>query len=380
MTEYELRERLSAIDADDASAIDELYTIIEHADANGHRGVAFDARRQLAYAFGREMQWDKFFPLFARCLNDYDADPTAFDAGEYYRLLSWYVSTTELMAQFPNIDLAQLYGALADVEQRLRTAGYSTASLHGARREIAEGLRDFATEEREYRLWHQTGGAQRTSAWDHATEISRLVARAEPAAMTRAAELSVPAVRGQIQFDRPFGEAACEAILPLVLTGNRDDGLRAVTAFLDVIDGDNDLLFYYEDRIMPALGYALLGRLDEAHHQLRRNFHGFNRLTRPAGEMAFAAEASVVLREIVKSGFGSLDSGCYCDEDPPITAAELHDQMTARALGWADAFDRRNGNTAQGDGVRFIMSLQPVAPVIPPTPPRRKGLLGRFLR
>ena len=127
--------------------------VVRHADAGGFHRLAFTARRELASAYSVDRQWDKAFPLFSRCLSEYDARPGEFGPEEDYTLRRWYASIAQSMAEFPEISLAQIYGAFEDMERRFRAGGHGLRQVHAARRWVAQVARDWPEEERCYQQW-----------------------------------------------------------------------------------------------------------------------------------------------------------------------------------------------------------------------------------
>src|SRR5690606_21752718 len=89
-TETELTARYRAVGSGWHAAVRaELEEIVAHADAGGHHRLAFRARRDLANRHCVSGQWDRGFPLFARCLSDYDSRPDDYGPQEEWSLRSW---------------------------------------------------------------------------------------------------------------------------------------------------------------------------------------------------------------------------------------------------------------------------------------------------
>ena len=132
--------------------------VVRHADAGGYLRLAFAARRGLADAYCYDRQWDKAFPLFARCLSEYDQRPGEYGAEEEWQLREWYAWMAMTMAEFPEITLAQVHGALDDVTARVQAGGHSLREVHAARRAVAQFVGDWDEEDRCYRMWQAAGG------------------------------------------------------------------------------------------------------------------------------------------------------------------------------------------------------------------------------
>lgn len=120
-TEAELEDemaRASQLDTYEAQQA-ALENMVRHADAGGYLRLAFEARRSLANAYCVGRQWDKAFPLFSRCLSDYDRRPGDYGPEEDLALRQWYAYIATTMAEFPEISLPQITGVFDDIARRM---------------------------------------------------------------------------------------------------------------------------------------------------------------------------------------------------------------------------------------------------------------------
>ncbi|TCO60515.1 hypothetical protein [Actinocrispum wychmicini] len=343
--------------------------VVRHADAGGFPRLAFAARRGLASAYSVDRQWHKAFPLFARCLAEYDQRPWQFGPEEDWSLRNWYTSIAQSMAEFPDVTLAQIYGAFEDMERRFRAGGHSLVDVHAARRWVAQLACDWAEEERCYQAWIAAGGANPRSVWDFEPEVERLVLRGDETSLAKAREIAAPVLAGQIGFDEPPVPIQCLMLVPLAKAGAYAD---AASAYRRSGRSMEYGVYRYEYSGMRIEFCALTGNEDAGLRELKRRLHGFPTLNRPNGKMEFATSAAVLLGRLVAVGRGGEMVGCVCGEEPAVPAAKLRDDMSAIALDLATRFDHRNGTTAQGDRIRRKLTLQPVADFVPLTPTSRR--------
>ena len=346
-----------------------LETVVRHADAGGFPRLAFTARRHLANAYSVDRQWDKAFPLFSRCLSDYDQRPWEFGPEEDYTLRRWYTTIAQSMAEFPEISLSQVFGAFDDMEGRFRAGGHNLREVHGARRWVAQLVGDWDEEERCYQQWTAAGGADPRSVWDFEAEVERLVMRGDEASLVLARELAAPVLAGQVSFDEPPAPIQCLMLLPLLRVGALAEAAQAYRRSMRAMAYD---VYRYEYSGMQIEFCALTGNEDAGLSDLKPRLHGFPTLNRPNGKMEFAASVAVLLRRMVEAGRGGELVGCACGQEPPRPVAALKEEMTRIALDLAARFDARNGTPSQGDRVRSRLGAQPVIDYLALAPTSRK--------
>ncbi|HYH29125.1 MAG TPA: tetratricopeptide repeat protein [Pseudonocardia sp.] len=369
--EPELWSQLARADAMDHGETQQalMEDVVRHADAAGFHRLAFAARRALASAYSVDRQWHKAFPLFARCLSDYDARPWRFGPEEDWALRRWYTHIAQSMAEFPEIPLEQVYGAFTDMERRFRAGGHGLRDVHAARRWVAQLAGDWAEEERCHRQWIAAGGPDPASVWDVEAEIERLVLRGDAQSLDVARELAAPVLAGEVRFDEPSAPIQCLMLLPLARAGRHAEAARAYRrADRALADG----VYRYEYSGMLVEFCALTGNESVGLADLRPRLHGFPTLNRPNGKMEFAASAAVLLDRLVGDGRGAELVGCSCGEEPEVPIARLRDEMVATALDLAARFDARNGTTCQGDRIRARLAARPVVDHLPLTPTSRR--------
>ena len=343
--------------------------VVRHADAGALHRLAFAARRDLANAYSVGRQWDKAFPLFSRCLSEYDARPGDFGPEADYALRNWYAHIAQSMAEFPEISLAQIYGAFEDMERRFRAGGHNLGSVHDARRWVAQLARDWSEEERCYREWKTAGGSDPDSVWDFEAEVERLVLRGDDASVERALAMAGPVLAGEVTFDEPPAPIQCLMLLPLVRAGRFEDAAKAFhRARRAMYQG----VYRYEYGGMKVEFCALTGNEETGLSALREHLAGYPTLNRPNGKMEFATAGAVLLRRLVEAGRGG-EAVRATGSDLAWSVAELHQEMDGTARDLAARFDQRNGTTSQGDRIRARLAAAPIVDFLPLTPTARKA-------
>jgi tetratricopeptide (TPR) repeat protein len=333
----------------------QLEDVVRHADAGGFSRLAFVARRALASAYCVGRQWDRAFPLFARCLSEHDSRVREFSPAEAASLRSWYCWIIQSMAEFPAIGLPRIYAALDDVEQRYRAAGQNLREVYETRRSVAHIAADWEQEDHYFRQWLAAGGPDPGGLWDFALQVDRLTDRGADAA---AYELAAPVLAGARTFGVPPVPVQIDMLLPLARLGRHAEARQAFRRarrdiFRDVYR------FEYSGKLIEFC--ALTGNLDAGLDLVSAMMWGFPTLNRPTGRMGFAASVAVLMQQMVEAGRGAEPIG-WSKQDPDeyVTAAQLLEQMRGIALDLAARFDARNGTTAQGDLVRARLAAQPV--------------------
>ncbi|MCD0447158.1 hypothetical protein LO763_26425 [Glycomyces sp. A-F 0318] len=335
-----------------------LEDVVGAAEAGGFARLAFFARRALADAYCVGRQWDRAFPLFARCLSEHDARRHELDPYEDAALRSWYCRIIQTMAEFPAIGLPRIYAALDDLEKRYRTAGGDLREVYATRRSVAHIAADWDQEQHYFRQWTAAGGPDRTHLWDFALQVDRLTDRGDDAA---AYELAAPVLAGARTFDEPPVPVQVDMLLPLARLGLHAEARRAFRLARRGVDRD---VYRYEYHGKLIEFCALTGNLDAGLDTLSRMMWGFPTLNRPTGKMDFAAATAVLMRQMVDAGRGDEPIGwAKQDEDEYVDAAQMLERMRGTALDLATRFDARNGTTAQGDRVRARLAARPVARV-----------------
>jgi len=359
-TEAELRAQLNVASGMPMGEAQQaaMQDVVLHADAGGFPWLAFDTRRKLADAYCVDRQWDKAFPLFSRCLSDYDRRPGDFSPEEELELREWYTFIIGTMAEFPEVTLDQIRGALADVEQRFKTGGHSLREVYSRRRWVAMLTGDWDEEERCYRLWQAAGGPRPGDVWDFENEVERLVLRGDEASVARALAMAGPVLAGQMSFTEPAAPILCLMLMPLARSGQ----LELAAAVYQ--RARRELLsrkpYRYEYSGMLHEFCALTGNEYQGLTDMRVRVSGFYSLNRPNGKMEYAASLAVLCRWLVAVGRGNCTVRGE-SQGHDVFVGVLAADAPRIALDLAARFDQRNQNTWQGDRIRARLAAVPVA-------------------
>ncbi|MBO0767826.1 MAG: hypothetical protein J2O48_03990 [Solirubrobacterales bacterium] len=297
LSEQELgRELVRAAELDNREAQQAaLENVVVHADAGGHRRLAFHARRTLADAYTVGRQWDKAYPLLSRCLSEYDRDVSGYGPEEEYGLLEWFAFLAPTMAEFPEISLDQVDAIFNDLEQRFRTAGHNLRTVYAARRWVAQLICDWDQEQRWYQQWLAAGGPRPGNVWDFEAEIERLVRRGDDA---QARQLAAPVLDGQRSFSEPPVPIQCLMLLPLARAGQFGQAARAYRGARRGMSGKRPYRYEYGGMLhefCALTGNEWLGK----EVGLSGRLLGFDTLNRPNGKMEYATSVAVLCRELV---------------------------------------------------------------------------------
>ncbi len=355
-----------------------MQDVIRHADAGGLPRLAFDARQKLANAYCVDRQWDKAFPLFSRCLSDYDRRPGDFSPEEELELREWYVFIISTMAEFPEVTLDQIYGALADVEQRFKAGGHSLRTVHAMRRWVAMLTGDWDEEERSYRLWHAAGGPAPGNVWDFEAEIERLILRGDGASRARALALAAPVLAGQMSFSEPSAPILCHMLLPLAQAGQFTLAVAAYQRARRDLFGAGPYRYEYSGMLHEFC--ALTGNQYQGLEDMKLRLRGFYTLNRPNGKMEYAASLAVLCRWLNAAGGGGIRVSGPGPGYPVLIAALAGDAWRI-AMDLAARFDQRNRTPWQGNRIRARLEAPPVVGQLPLGPagqrPRATAAAGR---
>jgi tetratricopeptide (TPR) repeat protein len=350
----------------DEARIASLEEAVRQAEAGRSRRVAFTARRMLADAYSETGQWDRAFPLFARCLSEHDRYPDDVGPEEDRLLREWYVHIVRSMSEFPDIALSQIQQAFQDVEQRYRAGGHSLREVYGARRWVSQLTGNWVEEQRQHRLWHAAGGPRPGDVRDFEAEVERLVLRGG-AALDHVRTIATPALTGELTFDEPVVPIQCLMLVPLVRAGAHDAAALAYRRSRRGLDRGG---YRHEYAGLQLEFCALTGNEDAGRRILRERLRSFRTIRRPTGEMEFATAIAVLCRRLIATGRGLASFQAFGNGET-TTATALYEEMHGTALRLAASFDARNGSTAQGDRIRARLDAVPLLEFLPLGPTAR---------
>lgn len=330
-----------------------LEDVVRRADAAGEDELAFYSRLGLvtAYVMGGEPR--KSLVPFARCVADWDADPSRYQ--DYSQLFHWcfkYAPST--LTKFPEVPLDRTYAVLDDMERRWRLSGHSMHAVHQHRWLVAHHIGDVETAAEQFRLWSTAPrddlsdcvGCDPTSKVHHLTGAGRTA---------DAVALSVSVLDGQLTCDEQPQQMLTALLPAYVAEGMYSEAVDAHRKAYRILRGRVGELSEYADHVAFL---ARTGNELKAVELIERHLREFDHPPSPYAEMTFAAAAAHAL--------GRVDGlAVRLPQGETISAAALGEQLAGRALELAAQFDTRNGTTHRGTVIREMLTAEPWVEYLP---------------
>jgi cellulose synthase operon protein C len=365
-TEQGLRERLAGAaelgygEAKDA----QLEDVLREAEAAGFARLAFDTRLELLNSYGIGPQRVKLFVPFARCLADYDRDPERYDDRVLHRLLWSFKHVVTSLVYFPEVPLAQVRGALADMARRYAAHGRSPHAVHTYQCLAADHLGDTAAADEEYQRWSAAPRDELSDCrgCEPTSRAAYLSARGRD---EEAIAIAEPVLSGELGCVQQPQTALTALLLPYARTGRHDEARAAHRRAYRVLRSQPEDLDVLADHVEFC---ALTGNESRGLELLQRHLPWLDRPVKPYAAMRFAATAALLLRRVEEAGQGGLTVPRPAHRDRPaadVAVPELRETLAAQAIELAGRFDRRNGTGHQGRLVRGTLAAEPVAEHIP---------------
>ena len=337
-----LAEALEKI-KDSPEKIAVLEDAVRHADATGDLRLQYKAREDLVEAAYFGGAPDKAIVAYTWCLAQFDRNPGVFDE---WRLLWRYKWMVNVIPDFPQIPLAQIYEMIEDMERRFRRGGYGLRSVYQYRYRVARflGLRDEAI-----RYYHR---AQRELA-DAVSDCQacRIDEQSSFHVYTgedeRALEIAQPLVNLR-HFCRTVPERTfARLLLPLLRLNRREeaDDFHRRGYRLSEVRSHGSIEYVSDHVVYLALTGDPLGaaRLVAKHYRWSETNHN------PHERFIFYRAAWLALDLLAGQGLTEvalrLPPTFPLNEEASLhETARLRDWFSARALEIARRFDERNGN------------------------------------
>ncbi|WP_329482019.1 hypothetical protein OG555_07105 [Kribbella sp. NBC_01484] len=342
-----------------------LEDVVRRADAAGEEDLAFYSRLSLvtAYVMGGEPR--KSLVPFARCVADWDASPDQY-RGYSHTFLWCFKYAPSTLTKFPEVPLDRAYAVLDDMERRWRQGGHSMHAVHQHRWLVAHHIGDADTAAEQFRLWSTAPrddlsdcvGCDPTSKVHHLTSVGRTA---------DAVALAVSVLDGQLTCaEQP--QQMLTALLPAyVAEGMYSEAVDAHRKAYRILRGRVGELSEHADHVVFL---ARTGNELKAVELIERHAPELADPPSPYAEMVFAAGASLALSRV--------DAGLMIRQPSGSTpAAELAEQLAARALDLAAQFDARNGTTHRSDEIRATLTAEPWVEYLPLSETARRAQLRK---
>ncbi|ATY10166.1 hypothetical protein CU254_06610 [Amycolatopsis sp. AA4] len=344
-----------------------LADAVRRADRLREPQAAFRSRRMLADACRRDGRWDRVRDLVHECLDAYDQRQWQFDRDDEAELLGWSAWWAECMVDFPDLSLEEIHAALQGVARRCAAADLPQHEVYAAQRGVAAHLGDWPTADDAHLRWVATAPTGQDDRWLDVTTIEHHLCKGES---SRARHLAAAMLENPASLEDPLTFVRCLMLLPLARGGEWDLAALTFRRIRRATSGE----FLSPEQLGWIIEFCALTGNALAGIDWLAPMAGFETRQRPFATMEFAAAVAVLARELVRAGRGDtvLDLG---PEDPNTVPLHVLARRTRRlALDLADQFDRRNGNTFQGDRIRARLAAEPLTDFLPIDPTSRPPL------
>jgi tetratricopeptide (TPR) repeat protein len=337
-----------------------LERVARMSDALGHLPLGVSCRIALIDSAYYLARYDLMLAPFAWARAAEEKDPEAFNDYERHSLNWSHKWITTGLRRDPRFSLDQLQAVIGQLADRYGRLGFSVQPVHGARAEFA------------YHVGDMTGLAEHLGRY-LATERGPMadceacMVEEQVWMLARLGRFSEAAAHG---WEGLSGNTNCSTqpqgilsalLWPLLEIGDAERAAHAHLTAYRLIK-DDEITSYVHEHIRFC---ALTGNVSRGEDILRRSLHKVTAAQLPADEMSFAECASVLLQRIPAETVFEVPSV------GTLTAAELLDRLSTRAIELAKAFDARNGTSAWIDRVSRALEQADYAPVelaVPVTP------------
>ena len=318
-----------------------------------------------AYAYGGEPP--KIYSPFAWVLSAWDNNPQAFTTSTRHHFLWQFKWVTVNLTDYPQVPLAQIRGALADMKDRYERAGEGQAPYEKCRFTVTGHV-------------HGAGHADTLAAYERWVALPRTslsdCAGCEPAGRVRhlaalgrhedAVAVAWPVLDSSRCREQPQG--IIDVVLTsLLVTGRPAEAAVAHSRAVRLhrrVDADRAILTH------QILASAQVGRLTRALDLLTLNLHLVDSGRVPESRMRLAAAGARVLSGLAAAGLGDEPVASRRPDGRfavPRAASEVLGELTDIAVDLAVRFDERNGTTAVSRAVQEILTA-PELPSVPSWP------------
>ncbi|MFE2852309.1 tetratricopeptide repeat protein [Streptomyces lavendulae] len=296
---------------------------------------------------------------FARLLQEYDRDPTAFEGGHAHALFWRFKWVAGRIVESPEIPIETVTRWLDDMERRYRIAGYSERAVRQSEFYLAHATGDRERAERAIARWRAADRDAMSDcrACETHTQGWFWADRGEDA---KAIEVWEPVLGGdQTCMEEPHRVLA-RSLLPLVRLGRADEARSHHLRGYRLARGKESLLRSIGEHIEFC---ALTGNEARGLEILSEHAVHLGPLADVDSQMEFFGGALVLLHRLNRLGHGADLSVRY--EGTPRTVDELYGILRGQALAIAARFDARNGSSRVSDELRERIGREPLLDVLP---------------
>ncbi|GGP32439.1 tetratricopeptide repeat protein [Streptomyces melanogenes] len=334
-------------------------TLAAAAEAGGDRELFRRALDGLIDAYEWSAERTKMVVPFARLLQEYDRDPSAFADHEVHGLFWRFKWVAGRIVESPEIPLAAVERWLTDMERRYRLAGYSERAVRQAEFHLADATGDEARMDRAAAAW--TAAARDRMSDCHACEINTqgwYWARKGDDA--KAIGIWEPVLSGGKSCMEEPHRVLAHSLLPLVRLGRLDEARSHHLRGYRMARGKDSLLRSVGRHIEFC---ALTGNESRGLEILAEHAAHLGPLTDVESQMEFAGGVLVLLRRLAELGHGHRPAVPY--QGTGHTVDELYARLSADATAIAARFDARNGSPHVSEELAGRIGRQPLVDVLP---------------
>ncbi|WP_031074181.1 tetratricopeptide repeat protein [Streptomyces sp. NRRL S-118] len=333
--------------------------LVAAAESTGDRALLRQALFGLIRAYEYSTERGKMLVPFARLMQEWDRDPSAFDAGDTHTFHWMFKWVSSGMLTLPEIPLATMEQWLAEMERRYRVAGHSERAVRQAEFELSEVTGDTARTARAFAAW--TAAERDRMANCHACELNDQgaywLSRGQD---DKALRTWAPVLDGESRCMEEPHRVLAKSLLPLVRTGRLDEARANHLRGYRMARGNESLL--------PSIGRhiefcALTGNEGRGLEILSEHAAHLTSDGNPWARLELFTGTLVLLRRLVALGFGGQPAVAYAGRQR--TVRELHDLLDAEAAAIAARFDARNGSDVTSGRLRRSLEQKPLVAALP---------------
>ena len=331
--------------------------LLRHVDEAGDPQLAFCGRlfATTAYVYGGEP--GKAFVPFSWCVADFDRNPQPYHQRWQHNLLWLFKAMISALTKFPEVPLERTYAVLDDMERRYRESGHGMQAVHKHRYIVAAHIGRWDEADAWYERWQATprDSLSDCAGCDPSSVAAYLSSRGR---FADAVEHADPVLSGNLTCSEQPQTILAELMVPYLMVGRADDAAAAHRRSYRLERGN------LADLADIGAHVAFCARTGNEHRGLeilQRHLDWLERPPSPFAAMEFAAAGSLLLRRLTALGHGDATitrAGTRAGRDE-ITAAELADELAARATELAAHFDARNGTDHQSRRVADKLAAEP---------------------
>ncbi|MEU7278216.1 tetratricopeptide repeat protein [Streptomyces sp. NPDC045431] len=333
--------------------------LVTAAEATGDRDLLRQALFGLIRAYEYSTERGKMLVPFARLMQEWDRDPSAFDGADTHTFHWMFKWVSSGMLTLPEIPLATMEQWLGEMERRYRMAGYSERAVRQAEFELAEETGDTERAARAFAAW--TVAERDRMANCHACELGgqghyRLSQGQDDEALRTWA----PVLDGSAGCMEEPHRVLAKSLLPLVRTGRLDDARAHHLRGYRMARGNESLL--------PSIGLhiefcALTGNEGRGLEILSEHAAHLASEGNPWARLELLTGVLVLTRRLLELGVGEQPAVAYAGRQR--TVRELHELLTAEATGIAARFDERNGSDVVSGRLKHRLEREPLLAGLP---------------